>query len=165
MRLFRKSEEKIAREEAAQEEIARLRALNTEELASVVLPGLGPAGPSPGHYTRPQQLCEYLLRDFPGIGQTKPLQLMAPVRRALNQLEDDGLVSSMAYERSPVWRITSAGTSALADGSAEARRGRGPEGAERPAHAGGPAADATEPPRALRKGQRGDQAPPAGWMF
>jgi DNA-binding transcriptional ArsR family regulator len=44
---------------------------------------------------------------------------MAAVRRALDKLEDAGLVSSMAYARSPVWRITSLGTTVLAEGSAE----------------------------------------------
>jgi hypothetical protein len=118
MGLFRKSEEKIALEATTQAEIARLKALNVEELASIVLVGLGPEFAAPGHNLRPQQLCEYLLRDFPGLGQTRPLQLMAAVGRALNTLEGAGLVSSMAYALSPVWRITSLGTSALADGTA-----------------------------------------------
>jgi hypothetical protein len=119
MRLFRKSEEKIALEAAAQKEIARLKTLSTEELALVVLPGLGPEVAPPKRHLRTQQLCEYLLRDFPGLGQTRPLQLMGPVRRALERLEDAGLVSSMSYDRSPMWLITSVGTSALAAGTAE----------------------------------------------
>lgn len=116
---FRKSEEKLAIEAAAQAEITRLRALSDEELAVIVLPGLGPEVAAPGRNLRAQQLCEYLLRDFPGLGQTKPLQLMAPVRRALERLEGAGLISSMQYDRSPLWRITSLGTSALADGTTE----------------------------------------------
>jgi hypothetical protein len=116
-RLFRKSEEKIALEATAQAEIDRLKLLGVEELAVIVLPGLGPEGVAPGRNLRPQQLCEYLLRDFPGLGQTRPLQLMAAVRRALDKLEDAGLASSMAYALSPVWRITSLGTSVLADGT------------------------------------------------
>jgi hypothetical protein len=116
---FRKSEEKIALEAAAQAEIARLKKLSVEELALTLLPGLGPEVAIPGHNLRSQQLCEYLLRDFPGIGQTMPLQLMAPVRRALDRLEDVGLVQSMSYERSPRWQITSLGTRVLAEGSAE----------------------------------------------
>jgi hypothetical protein len=119
MGLFRKSEEKIALEATTQAEIARLKALNVEELASIVLVGLGPEFAAPGHNLRPQQLCEYLLRDFPGVGQTKPLQLMAPVRRALYKLEDAGLVSSFSLMRSPLWQITSLGTSVLAEGTAE----------------------------------------------
>jgi hypothetical protein len=119
VRLFRKSEEKIAREAAAQAEIDRLKKLSVEALALVVLTGLGPERVGPGRHLRPQQLCEYLLRDFPGIGQTKPLELMARVRRALETLETAGLVSSMSYARSPIWLITSLGTSVLADGTAE----------------------------------------------
>jgi hypothetical protein len=119
VRLFRKSEEKIALEAAAEAEIARLKTLSVEELAAIMLPGLGPENVSPGHNLRPQQLCEYLLRDFPGIGQTKPLQLMAPVRRALDKLEEAGLVSWMAIARSPIWQITSLGRSVLAEGTTE----------------------------------------------
>jgi hypothetical protein len=121
MRLFRKSEEKIAQEAAAQGEIDRLKTLSPKELAVMVLTGLGPEVTAHGVHLRPQQLCEYLLRDFPGHGQSKPLQLMFRVRRALNTLEDAGLVSSFSYERSPVWQITSLGESVLADGTAEDR--------------------------------------------
>jgi hypothetical protein len=120
VRLFRKSDEKLALEATAQAEIERLKTLSIEELAVILLPGLGPEAAGPGRHLRPQQLCEYLLRDFPGLGQTRPLQLMAAVRRALDRLEDAGLVSSMAYALSPVWRITSLGTSVLADGTAGA---------------------------------------------
>ena len=116
---FRKSEQKIAAEAAVQAEIERLRALSIEELAVVLLPGLGPDGPSPGNYLRPQQLCEYLLRDVPPAGQLKPLQLMARVNRALDTLEDADLVSSRSYQRSPVWRITSLGEATLAKGTIE----------------------------------------------
>ena len=119
VRLFRKSEEKIAQQARGQAEIDRLKLLSVEELAVIVLPGLGPEGVAPGRHLRPQQLCEYLLRDCPGLGQTMPLQLMARVRRALDQLEDAGLVSSISYERSPVWLITSLGTNVLAEGTAE----------------------------------------------
>jgi hypothetical protein len=118
MRLFRKSDEKMALEAAAQAEIERLKVLSPEQLAVIVLPGLGPEEVPPGRHLRVQQLCEYLLRDFPGIGQTRPLQLMAPVRRALEKLEGADLVSSMSIiERSPMWRITDRGVSALAEGT------------------------------------------------
>jgi hypothetical protein len=119
VRLFRKSEEKIALEARAQAEIERLKKLSVEELALVLLPGLAPDVAGPGRHLRPQQVCEYLLRDFAGVGQTRPLLLMAPVRRALDTLEDAGLVSSVSYDRSPRYRITSLGTSVLADGTAE----------------------------------------------
>jgi hypothetical protein len=119
VRLFRKSEEKIALEASAQEEVRRLKTLSVEELAAAVLPALGPDGPAPDRHLRPQQACEYLLREYRGIGHTITLQLMARVRRALETLEEAGLVSSIAYERSPVWRITTLGTSALAQGTVE----------------------------------------------
>jgi hypothetical protein len=121
VRLFRKSEEKIAQEAAAQGEIDRLKTLSVEDLAVMVLKGLGPEETPPGHNRRPQQLCEYLLRDFPGHGQSKPLQLMFRVGRALNRLEGAGLVSSISIQRSPVWHITSLGANVLADGTAEDR--------------------------------------------
>ena len=92
VRLFRKSEERIAQEAAAQAEIDRLKTLSVQELAVMLLPALGPPETAPGHNLRPQQLCEYLLRDCPGHGQSKPLQLMYRVRRALDRLYDAGLV-------------------------------------------------------------------------
>jgi hypothetical protein len=118
---FRKSEQKLAEEAEVRAEIDRLKALSVGEFAVLVLPGLGPDGPGPGHYLRSQQLCEYLLRDVPRPSQLQPLQLMARVNRALDKLEDAELVSSMAYQRSPVWRITSLGEATLADGTIEQR--------------------------------------------
>jgi hypothetical protein len=119
VRLFRKSEAKVALAAAAQAEIERLKVLSPEELAVLVLPGLGPDGVAPGRNLRLQQLCEYLLRDFPGIGQARPLQLMARVRRALERLEEADLVSSRSIaERSPLWLITDRGVSVLAEGTA-----------------------------------------------
>jgi hypothetical protein len=116
-RLFRKSEKKVAAEAALQAEIERLRTFSVDELAVALLPGLAADGPGQGHSMRPQQLCEYLVRDFPGGGQLKPLQLMPRVRAALEKLQDAELVSSIAYERSPVWRITALGETALAEGT------------------------------------------------
>jgi hypothetical protein len=121
VRLFRKSEEKIARQAAAQAEIARLKTLSVEEVAVIVLPGLRPEDAGTERYLRQQQLCEYLLRDFPGIGQTMPLQLMLRVGRALARLEDAGLAESLSLERTPRWRITPLGESVLAEGTAEQR--------------------------------------------
>ena len=44
---------------------------------------------------------------------------MARVHRALDKLEDAGLVSSISFERSPRFQITSLGTRVLAEGTAE----------------------------------------------
>jgi hypothetical protein len=119
--LFRRSEEKVARKAAAKVEIERLRALSVDDLAADVLPGLGPDGPTHGTSVRAQQLCEYLLRDYPGAGQMATLDLMAAVNRALDTLEDARLVSPISVQRTPIWRITPLGESTLADGTVRER--------------------------------------------
>ena len=123
--LFRRNEEKAARKAAAKVEIERLRGLPADDLAVFVLPGLGPNGPTKGTSIRVQQLCEYLLQDYPGAGQMATLDLVAPVNRALDMLHDAHLVSPISVQRSPVWRITPQGETALADGTVRERvRGR-----------------------------------------
>ncbi len=123
--LFRRNEEKAARKAAAKQEIERLRALSVDDLAVMLFPGLGPDGPTHGTSVRVQQLCEYLLRDNPGAGQMDTLNLVAPVNRALDRLEGVGLVSPISVQRTPVWRITPLGESALTEGNVRERlRGR-----------------------------------------
>jgi len=119
--LFRRNEEKAARKAAARVEIERLRAVPVDDLAADVLVGLGPDGPTHGTSMRVQQLCEYLLRDYPGAGQMDTLNLSAPVNRALDTLEAIGLVSPISVMRSPVWRITPLGERALAEGNVRDR--------------------------------------------
>ena len=123
--LFRRNEEKAARKAAAKQEIERLRALGVDDLAVMLLPGLGPDGPTHGTSVWPQQLCEYLLAEYPGAGRMDTLDLLAPVSRALDRLDGAGLVSPISVQRTPVWRITPLGESALAEGSVRERlRGR-----------------------------------------
>ena len=123
--LFRRNEEKAARKAAARAEIERLRALSVDDLAADLLVGLGPDGPTRGTSVRVQQLCQYLLRDYPGAGQMDTLDLSAPVNRALDRLEGVGLVSPISVQRTPVWRITPLGESTLAEGDVRDRlRGR-----------------------------------------
>jgi hypothetical protein len=117
--LFRKSEKKVAAEAAMQAEIERLKALSVEDLAVALLPGWGPDGANQRTSLRVQQLCNYLVRDFPGAGQQKPLLLMTRVNEALEKLEHAELVSSISHQRSPVWRITRLGVSTLAEGTIE----------------------------------------------
>ena len=119
--LFRRSEEKVARKAAAKEEIDRLRALSVFDLAAVVLPGLGPDGPTRGASVWAQQLCEFLLKDYPGAGRTDTLDLIAPVNRALDLLEDAHLVGTISIQRTPKWQITPLGEAALADGTVRER--------------------------------------------
>ncbi len=119
--LFRRSEEKATRKAAAKVEIDRLRALSVDDLAADLLPGLGPDGPTHGTSVWPQQLCKYLLRDYPGAGQMQTLDLLAAVNRALDLLEDVRLVTAMSVQRTPVWRITPLGERTLADGNVRER--------------------------------------------
>jgi len=119
--VFRRNEEKAARKAAAKEEIARLRAVPVDDLAVDVLPALGPDGPTRGTSIRVQQLCEYLLRDYPGAGQMDTLDLTAPVNRALDMLDDAGLVSPISVQRTPIWRITPLGERILAEGTVRER--------------------------------------------
>jgi hypothetical protein len=119
--LFRRNEEKAARKEAARVEIERLRKVPVDDLAADLMPALGPDGPTHGTSIRVQQLCEYLLRDFPGAGNMDTMNLSAPVNRALERLDDIGLVSPISVQRTPVWRITPLGESALAAGNVRER--------------------------------------------
>jgi hypothetical protein len=123
--LFRRSEEKAARKAAARVEIDRLRKVPVDDLAADLLLPLGPDGPTHGTSIRVQQLCEYLLRDFPGAGRMDTLDLLAPVTKALDRLDDVGLVAPISVQRTPVWRITPLGESAIAEGDVRDRlRGR-----------------------------------------
>ena len=124
MRLFQKREERRAQDARADGEIARLKALSTEELAIAVMPGFGRDGANAGRSVRVQQLCEYLLRDCAGAGRSKPLNLLAPVRRAVELLEQAGLVRSASYDRSPLWHLTPLGETTLTDGTVAERIGR-----------------------------------------
>jgi hypothetical protein len=119
--VFRRNEEKAARKAAAKEEITRLRAVPADDLAVDVLPALGPDGPTRGTSIRVQQLCEYLLRDYPGAGQMNTLDLSGPVNRALDLLDDAGLVSPISVQRTPIWRITPLGVRVLAEGTVRER--------------------------------------------
>jgi hypothetical protein len=117
--LFRKSEKKVAQQAAVQAEIERLKGLRLDDLAVALMPGLGPDGPTQGQSLRMQQLCDYLVRDFPGGGRLQPLQLMPRVRAALERLERAELVYSISLQRLPTWRITRLGDTVLAEGTIE----------------------------------------------
>jgi len=121
--LFRRNEEKAARKAAAKQEIKRLRALSVDDLAVLVLPGLGPDGPTHGTSVRAQQLCIHLLADYPGAGQLDTLDLLRPVGKALDRLRAAGLVSPISVQRDPVWQITPLGESTLAEGTVRERLG------------------------------------------
>ena len=119
--LFRRSEEKVAQKAAARAEIERLRALRVDDVAVALMPGLGPDGPTHGASVRVQQLCGYLLTDYPGAGQMDTLGLSATVRKALDMLHGAGLVSTISVQRDPLWRITPLGEIVLAEGTVRQR--------------------------------------------
>ncbi len=119
--LFHRNEEKAAHRAAAKEEVERLRKLGVEELAVDIMPGLGPDGPTHGTSMRAQQLCEHLLRGFPDYGNAATLDLLPAVNRALDLLEEAGLVVPISVQRTPVWRITPRGESTLAEGTVRER--------------------------------------------
>ncbi len=119
--LFGRNPEKAERKAAAKREVERLRALSVDELAVALMPGLGPDGPTKGTSIRVQQLCEYLLGDFHGTGRSAAMDLLAPVRRALQLLDGAGLVAPISVQRDPVWRITPLGEVALAEGTVRQR--------------------------------------------
>ena len=119
--LFRRSEEKVARKAAAKQEIERLRALSVFDLAAIVLPGLGPDGPTHGVSVWAQQLSDWLLKDYPGAGWQDSLDLLAAVNKALDVLDDAHLVTTISLQRTPKWQITPLGEAALADDTVRER--------------------------------------------
>jgi hypothetical protein len=84
-----------------------------------VLPALGPDGIKQGHSVRPQELCEYLLRDFPGGRGFVALDLLGPMRRATTRLEEAELIRAISLQRTPFWQLTALGESVLAEGTVE----------------------------------------------
>jgi hypothetical protein len=70
---------------------------------------------------RVQQLCEYLLEDYPGAGRLDTLDLLAAVTRALERLQDARLVSPISVQRVPIWRIRPLGETILAEGKVRHR--------------------------------------------
>jgi hypothetical protein len=119
MSLFRKSDDKVRQEDEGQAELARLQALSVEGLAIELLPAFTPERPGSWQGLRVQELCKWLVRDYPGARKFNPLQLLGPVREALQRLEHRELVTSSTYDRSSIWRITRLGETALAEGAVE----------------------------------------------
>jgi hypothetical protein len=118
MRLFQ-SPEKAAEKAAAKAEIERLKKLRVDDMALLLMPMLGPDGFSKGYTVRVQQLCEELLRDFPGGKGMIALELSSRVITALRRLEHVDLVETVSIMRSPLWRISEIGREALEDGTVE----------------------------------------------
>lgn len=117
--LFRKSDEQIAQQAAAEAELSRLEALPVDELALEILPAFGPQGVRAGRSVRVQDVCKWLMTSFPGKSYN-PLQILGPVNEGIQRLENAGLVLRRVQEgggsRISVTRL---GETALADGTAK----------------------------------------------
>ena len=57
----------------------------------------------------------------PGAGQSDTLDLLPPVRRAIDMLHGAGLVSPIRLAREPRWQITPLGQLTLAEGTVRQR--------------------------------------------
>jgi hypothetical protein len=116
--LFGRKAEPSAADTAALAKFEQLRTLIPTQLAQQLLPALGTGGiPHARGGVAPQTLCKWLVADTPGAAKFNPLQLLLPVRDALQQLEHSSLVTSSSQGRTTIWRITNLGESTLADGS------------------------------------------------
>jgi hypothetical protein len=118
--LFRKSEEKAAREEAGRVEFEHLMALPVAELARDLMPAFGPDGlkllHGPAWGINLLQLAGWVGRTYCPSGAVHARELMEPVREALQTLENAGLVLPTPRHRDS-WTVTRLGETALADGT------------------------------------------------
>ena len=117
--LFRKSEEQIAQQGAAEAELKRLEGLSVDDLAVEILPAFGPDGLNRGYSgARVQDVCKWLMSSYPSKG-TNPLQILGPVNEGLQRLENAGMVLRRVQDgggsRVTVTRL---GETALAEGTA-----------------------------------------------
>jgi len=120
--LFRRSSEPSATDAAALARYEQLKALSPAALAAELLPALGANGlPHASAGLAPQALCQWLLAETTGAAKFNPLQLLMPVREALQQLEHASLVTMSSRDRATIWRITALGETTIADGSVARR--------------------------------------------
>ena len=115
--VFRRNEEKRAREAAIQAEVDRLKALSPEALAVEVLPIVAAeaAKKSRVGHLYVSDICRELVGTVSGRVN---LALKQPVREALQRLEHANLVlQSASAETGSSWRITREGEQAAAAGS------------------------------------------------
>jgi hypothetical protein len=124
--MFRKSEEKKARDAAAQAEVDRLKALSPDELAVEILPVLGSdAVPGGVRGARVQEIIKGLLSASSASWTVNTGVLLLPVREALQRLEHANLVMQMGsgVDQATHWRITSEGQGTVARGDAAEKLG------------------------------------------
>jgi hypothetical protein len=120
--LFRKSEEKVARDEAGRLEFDRLIALPVADLASELMPAFAPDGPQgrgpEGAINILQLLAWVSTTHFPS-GVSYQRQLTEPVREGVQALERAGLVLSTRRQQGTWMAATRLGQTALADGTVQ----------------------------------------------
>lgn len=118
--LFRKSEEQVAQQAAAEAELKRLESLSVDDLALAILPAFGPDGLQRGYSgVRVQDVCKWLMSSYPGKS-FNALQLLGPVNEGIQRLENAGLVLRRVQDgggsRISVTRL---GATTIADGTAQ----------------------------------------------
>ena len=130
--MFRKSEEKAAREAAGRVEFERLMALPVAELARELMPAFGPDGLRPLHggdsgppaSGQPAwginllQLVRWVSSTYCPSGNVHASELMEPIREGLQPLERAGLVLRTRRHQD-TWAVTRLGQTALADGTVQ----------------------------------------------
>ena len=117
--LFRKSEEKIAQQTAADTELKRLAGLSVDDLALEILPAFTPDGLHPGASgVRVQEVCKWLMSSYPGA--SNPYQILGPVNEGLQRLEHAGFVLRRGQQGGGSrYTATRLGETSLADGTAK----------------------------------------------
>jgi hypothetical protein len=123
---FRKSEEKKAREAAAQAEVDRLQGLSPDALAVEVLPVIGSDALKRGvRGTKVQEVIKGLFGGSNPSWTVNTGVLLLPVREALQRLEHANLVIQLAsgVDQATFWRITTEGEAALVDGDTPQKLG------------------------------------------
>jgi hypothetical protein len=133
--LFHKSDDKIAKEGAAQAEFDRLNALSPAELAVEVMPAFGPVGPhghGPNGGINILQALLWLNQGHFPSGVSYIRQLQEPVREAIQALDHAGLVLTTAGPQGAWTSATRLGLASLADGTLS-QRVSGTAGMELPA--------------------------------
>ena len=114
--LFRRSEEKVAQDEAAKAEAERLAALAPADLAVEVLPAFAAENVEP-HVHSSLMACKFLMSSFPKGTRIPARDLDPPVHAALQQLVNAGLLMERAEPNQPPrMYITPLGETALSEG-------------------------------------------------
>jgi hypothetical protein len=115
MGLFRKSEERVAQDAAAEEEFDRLCALPPADLAAAVMPAFAPDGPGHGKTVNVLQIQSWLMSSFSHASGYSG-KLRDPVSEAVQALSNAGLAERTGPHGDLV-KTTRLGEAALADGT------------------------------------------------